>query len=365
MPTATPRWPSRWGAAARLAPRPALPRRLVAGLHLGPRALRMAELAFPQLSSTPGALCGRAAGPTGSPRPACPAGGASRRGDGRAATPERAACGEQLAAAAGPRVRQALLDGARGVCAGRVGRQPDGLPAKGLHLPVGGGPAGGCPRRRRRQAAGAAAIACMPARQRCRMAAAGRVQPTSSCAPARTARSAMNSCPVDKARVVILGQDPYHDLGQVRRGGEPAAPRAGASLVGAAGRSGLPTPPRGLEAGCRDTASWSCTWGNTPSASSLPCRPLEQAMGLSFSVPQASGGAAWGGARRGGGGGGGSGCMGVGAQRWQCGRAACMRARSLQRGCAQAPQGTGQLGASKAAVGGGCAGLEPGRDAVR
>lgn len=25
---------------------------------------------------------------------------------------------------------------------------------------------------------------------------------------------AMNSCPVDKARVVILGQDPYHDLGQ-------------------------------------------------------------------------------------------------------------------------------------------------------
>lgn len=24
----------------------------------------------------------------------------------------------------------------------------------------------------------------------------------------------MNSCPVDKARVVILGQDPYHDLGQ-------------------------------------------------------------------------------------------------------------------------------------------------------
>lgn len=30
-------------------------------------------------------------------------------------------------------------------------------------------------------------------------------------------RSAMNSCPVDSVRVVILGQDPYHNLGQARQ----------------------------------------------------------------------------------------------------------------------------------------------------
>lgn len=39
-----------------------------------------------------------------------------------------------------------------------------------------------------------------------------------ACAPAPPARAvpcrALNSCPVDKVRVVILGQDPYHDLGQ-------------------------------------------------------------------------------------------------------------------------------------------------------
>lgn len=31
---------------------------------------------------------------------------------------------------------------------------------------------------------------------------------------AHTAGRAFNSCPVDQVRVVILGQDPYHDLGQ-------------------------------------------------------------------------------------------------------------------------------------------------------